>query len=93
MAKRYTTTQMKKNDYVVVTNGGYEKLEKAETVAIKIAQRCHGMLTWQGVMDSRGPGGLARLANAWLKKNHADSNAIVVENDLGEYSIYYPSWK
>ncbi|MBA3353486.1 MAG: hypothetical protein H0U23_13905 [Blastocatellia bacterium] len=72
------------------TYWGWNAGEAAED----LARTCHGLQNWEGVKSGYASSGLARLANAWLRKNHPDSNARVDEYPLSDgTSRYSPYWE
>lgn len=61
--------------------------------AQRLARIAHGLSGWQGVKEVRGPKGLVRLANNYLKA-HVEGGAQVAERPYDEHtSIYSPYWK
>jgi len=84
--------QRKTNDTVWVGN----RQINAKEEAIRIANRCHGLTDWQGVMEQYGAPGLERLANAYLKTLGHGARLAETYINGGEYmedkSRYSPYW-
>lgn len=91
MSQNYSKLEYRqmKGDEVVISYMS-DKFTSCKNEAEKIARICNGSYDWQGCKEVASNHGLARLANAWLKKN--GKTARVYEVQYSNYSIYYPTF-